>query len=170
MKGKEKQLSLGKIIAICCIIFAGIVFASEAQAGETTRVSVGGPEMQGNNGSYYPSISTDGRYVVFHSNANNLVPGDTNGQMDVFVHNRETGETTLVSVNSAGNQGNDTSSVPSISSDGRYVAFRSSATNLVPGGANGWQIYVRDLATGETTLVSMDSAGNQGNGDSYVSG
>jgi len=74
-------------------------------AGQTTRVSVASSGTQGNSGSGFPSISADGRYVAFHSNANNLVPGDTNGVSDVFVHDRNTGKTTRVSVASSGKQG-----------------------------------------------------------------
>ncbi len=72
------------------------------------------------------SISADGRYVSFASRASNLVSEDTNGYLDVFVHDRKTGETTRVSVDMEGNETNDDSSSPSISADGRYVAFRSS--------------------------------------------
>jgi Tol biopolymer transport system component len=79
------------------------------------------------------SISGDGRYVAFGSDASNLVPGDTNNETDVFVYDRQTGETTRVSVASDGAQGDRSSSDPDISADGRYVAFASFADNLVPG-------------------------------------
>ena len=74
---------------------------------------------------YDPSISSDGRYVAFRSEADNLVAGDSNDTMDIFVHDRQTGETMRVSVSSSGEQANGKSYGPSISPDGRYVAFSS---------------------------------------------
>ena len=133
-----------------------------------TRVSVDSAGNQGNNGSGDPSISTDGQKVAFTSNAPNLVPGDNNNSPDIFVRDLSTNTTTRVSVDSAGNQGNAFSSSPSISADGRFVAFQSDATNLVPGDTNNSNdIFVRDLLTNTTTRVSVDSVGNQGNGRSF---
>jgi archaellum component FlaF (FlaF/FlaG flagellin family) len=99
-------------------------------------VSVASDGTEGNGDSFVWSISADGRYVVFSSEASNLVPGDTNGKRDVFVHDRLTGQTTRVSVASDGTEGNNDSWAPSISADGRYVAFESEASNLVPGDTN----------------------------------
>ena len=118
-------------------------------AGKTERVSVttgGAQAVGGDLGSLYPNISADGRLVAFHSNATNLVPGDTNGVNDIFVRDRQTGRTERVSVSSAGAQSDaDSSNTPAMSADGRRVAFHSTATNLVPGGTNGkGQIFVRD--------------------------
>jgi uncharacterized repeat protein (TIGR01451 family) len=133
--------------------------------GETTRVSVASDGNEANGRSSNPSLSADGRHVAFTSFASNLVPGDTNGGYDVFVHDRETGETTRVSVASDGMQANSGSSNPSISACGRYVAFDSHASNLVPGDTNGiWDVFVYDRETGETTRVSVASDGSQGNG------
>src|SRR5207244_1451712 len=99
----------------------------------------------GNAHSSHPSISADGRYVAFQSYATNLVLGDDNGYIDVFVRDRQTGQTTRVSVDSAGLQGNDYSDSPSISADGSYVAFHAAASNLVPGDTNGKEdVFVRD--------------------------
>lgn len=143
------------------------VFVHDMQTSATTRVSVDSAGVQGNNNSSNPAISADGRYVAFESFASNLVAGDTNGSRDVFVHDRQTGTTTRVSVDSSGNQGNSDSSDSVISGDGRYVAFRSSASNLVAGDTNSSDdIFVYDIQTGATTRVSVDSSGNQGNGDS----
>ncbi len=144
----------------------GDIFVHDRQTGETTRVSVNSASEEGNGNARYPALSADGRYVAFYSTSSNLVPGDTNGRYDAFVHDREMGETTRVSVDSAGNEANDWSGYKGldISADGRYVAFESFASNLVPGDTNGyWDIFVHDCQTGETTRVSVDSAGNQAN-------
>jgi hypothetical protein len=100
--------------------------------GTTTRVSVATVGAQGDDASWYPSISANGRYVAFQSGANNLVPDDTNGAFDVFVHDQHKVQTNRVSVASDGTEGNGWSWFPSISADGRYVAFKSWASNLVP--------------------------------------
>ena len=140
------------------------VFVHDRKTGETTRVSVDSRGNQGNLGGNLPSINADGRFVAFDSTSSNLVAGDTNGERDVFVHDRKTGETTRVSVDSQGNQGNSFSRDPSISTDSRFVVFNSRASNLVAGDTNGEvDIFVHDRQTGETTRVSVDSRGNQGN-------
>ena len=142
-------------------------FVHDRLTGVTERVSVDSSGAQGNGGSYAPSISADGRYVVFYGDASNLVPGDANQQVDVFLHDRQTGATTLVSVDSAGAQSDDTSFNPTLSLDNRFVGFASRATNLVPGDTNGtWDSFVRDLQTGVTLRISVDSAGTQGNAES----
>jgi Tol biopolymer transport system component len=128
-----------------------------ADAPMTTRVSVSSDGAQGNAASVDASISGDGRYVAFHSWASTLVPGDTNGVSDVFVHDRLTHTTVRASVSSAGEQASGgvfggESLVPSISGDGRYVAFFSHATNLVSGKGTG--IYVRDLVASTTSFAS----------------
>jgi len=147
----------------------GDVFVHDRLTGQTTRVSVASDGTEGNDYSRRPSISADGRYVAFASLASNLVPGDTNGTWDVFVHDRLTGQTTRVSVASGGAQGNSGSWCPSISADGRYVAFQSYASNLVPGDTNGvLDVFVHDRLTGQTTRVSVASDGTQG--DSYSFG
>src|SRR4028119_1273663 len=98
-----------------------------------TLVSVDSAGNLGNNFSRSPSISADGRFVAFVSNASNLVPGDTNGETDIFLRDTLTNTTTGVSVDSAGKPGNLQSLDASISADGRFVAFYSSASNIVPG-------------------------------------
>jgi PKD repeat protein/Tol biopolymer transport system component len=138
------------------------VFVHDRQTGQTSRVSVASDGTQGNNGSFAPSISADGRYVAFFSDASNLVSGDTNDYMDVFVHDRQTGQTSRVSVASDGTQGNSISFDPSISADGRYIAFTSVASNLVSDDSNGdWDIFVHDQQTGQTSRVSVASDGTQ---------
>ncbi|MBI5606907.1 MAG: FG-GAP repeat protein [Deltaproteobacteria bacterium] len=144
------------------------IFVHDRQTGQTTLVSVASDGTQGNNDSWDPSISGDGRFVAFTSFASNLVPGDTSGRYDIFVHDRQTGQTTLVSVASDGSQANDSSYGSSISADGRYVVFQSSATNFVPANTkNGLDIFVHDRQTGQTTLVSVASDGTQANGYSW---
>lgn len=145
------------------------VFVHDRQTGVTTRVSVdsGGGQAVG-SGSDRPAISADGRYVAFGSGASNLVVDDTNGAYDIFVHDRQTGATTLVSVDSAGGQGNYISDFPAISADGRYVAFGSGASDLVADDTNSVaDIFVHDRQTGVTSRVSVDSQGNQGDRDSF---
>ena len=142
---------------------ASDVFVHDRQTGITQRVSVDSAGGQANGGSFEPSISADGRYVSFPSNATNLVPGDTNFAADVFVHDRQTGVTQRVSVDSAGGQANSTSVLSSISADGRYVGFPSDATNLVIGDTNNaYDVFVHDRQTGATERVSVDSAGGEG--------
>ena len=128
------------------------------------RVSLDSAGAQGNSHSYNPSISGDGRYVAFYSYASNLVAGDSNGYLDVFVRDRQTNTTTRVSVDSAGAQGNNSSRASSISGDGRFVTFQSDATNLVASDTNGrTDVFVRDRQTNITTRVSIASDGSQGN-------
>ena len=143
------------------------VFVRDLLTGTTERISVDSSGAQGNADSFWPSISADGRYVAFWSNASNLVPGDTNGVEDVFVRDRQAGTTERVSVDSSGAQGNNHSYFCSISADGRAIAFMSLASNLVAGDGNGtWDVYVRDRQTATTERVSVDSNGNGGNSDS----
>jgi Tol biopolymer transport system component len=148
-----------------------IVLGSIGWAQVTQRVSVDSGGAEGNNNSRDPSISADGRYVAFESAATNLVPGDTNSFYDIFVRDRQNGTTERVSVSSAGAQGDLTSYSPSISADGRYVAFYSFAANLVPGDTNGaGDVFLRDRQSGATERVSVSSGGVQGNSYSGVSG
>jgi Tol biopolymer transport system component len=138
------------------------IFVRDRQTKQTERVSVASGGTQGNASSGSPTISADGRYVVFDSYASNLVVGDTNGVRDVFVRDRQTGKTERVSVASGGAQGNGASHHPALSADGRYVAFASAATNLVPHDTNGREdIFVHDRQTGQTTRVSITSDGVQ---------
>jgi Tol biopolymer transport system component len=147
---------------------------ARAAPGTTERVSVASDGTQANNISGRrgaPAASADGQVVVFDSLASNLVPGDTNAFDDIFVRDRATGTTQRVSVSSTAAQGDNISSSPAVSGDGRVVAFVSNATNLVPGDTNGVRdIFVHDRATGTTQRVSVSSRGAQGNGASGGSG
>lgn len=119
------------------------------------------------SGSFEPDVTPNGRWVVFTSNALNLVPGDHNLAFDVFLRDRQTGQTQRISVTSSGAEANGDSTDPVISADGRYIAFASDATNLVSGDTNGaGDIFVRDRVTGKTTRVSTSSQGVQGDGES----
>ena len=146
------------------------VFVRDRLLGTTDRVSVdsGGLEGNSDSGNFGVSISADGRFVAFSSYASNLVPGDTSGDYDIFVHDRQLGTTERVSVDSGGAQANSASYICAISADGRYVAFESYASNLVPGDTNGYaDIFVRDRQLGTTERVSVDSGGVEGNFHSY---
>jgi Tol biopolymer transport system component len=139
------------------------VFVHDLQTGATERVSV---SSQGAEGSWHSStsaISNDGQFVAFRSSASNLVSGDTNGTDDIFVHDRQTRQTTRASVSSIGQEGNGDSWFPDISADGRYVAFFSYATNLIPNVSSSRQVYLHDRQTGTLTLVSASSSGEVGN-------
>ncbi len=137
-------------------------------APSTTRVSVTNAGAQSSGGANdAPAISSDGRYVAFASLSTNLVPGDTNAVSDVFVRDSVGGTTTRVSVSGAGAQSNGISDQPAISGDGRYIAFRSSASNLVASDTNGhYDVFVRDIVAGTTTRVSVSTSGTEGNDDS----
>lgn len=133
-------------------------------AGTTTRASVSSAGALPDDSSQSPVISDDGRYVAFTSWASTLVAGDGNGTADVFVRDLVVGTTTRISVSSGGAEGNNTSAGPSMSGDGRYIAFTSYASNLVAGDANGTaDVYVRDTLTGTTTRVSFTSTGGEPN-------
>ena len=139
--------------------------------GHDPASQLGQGGVEGNYSSYGQAISSDGRFVAFDSSATNLVPGDTNGAADVFVRDRQTGTTRRVSLGPGGVQGNACSHDPAISADGRFVAFASDATNLVPGDTNGSiDVFVRDRQTGTTRRVSLGPGGVQGDGVSYRPG
>jgi Tol biopolymer transport system component len=140
------------------------LFVRDRTTGRTTVVSVSSRGKLGNGHSLGPAVSGDGRFVAFESDASNLVPADTNFMRDIFVHDRLTRDTTRVSVGPGGAQADATSLDASISADGRYVAFISDASNLVPGGSTGRQAFVHDRVTGVTELVSVDTAGTESDG------
>jgi Tol biopolymer transport system component len=149
------------------------VFVRDRWANVTTRVSVSGDETQAVccEGSFAPVISTDGRYVVFTSDAPNLVPGDTNHTFDVFVRDRLAGATRRVSVSSGGVQANaEGQSYPGgISADGRYVVFESSSRTLVPDDTNlVADVFLRDVQAGITRRISLSRTGAQTDGGSYA--
>jgi Tol biopolymer transport system component len=150
----------------------GDIFARDRSTGETTRVSTTSRGAQPNGRSRDPALNANGRFVAFRSEASNLVPHDTNRAGDIFVHDRKTGATTRVSVNSSGRGAAGCGVTgcgcdPVLSADGRFVAFWSSATNLVLDDTNGaWDVFVRDRRRRRTNRVSVGPGGSEGKGSS----
>lgn len=141
------------------------IFVRDRQNGDTARVSLGMDGAEPNSFSEWPALSADGRFVIYQSGADNLVPYDTNMEPDIFLYDRQTGETARVSVTSAGAQASGASYEPAISADGRFVVFTSSATNLDPADADpAFDVYLHDRQTGATELISFDAGGAYGVG------
>ena len=146
------------------------VFVHDRRKKRTRRVSVKSNGAQADGSSGGPALSASGRFIAFGSRATNLVKGDDNAVDDVFVHDRKTKKTRRVSVRSNGVEGNDDSSHPSISANGRYVAFQSKASNLVRNDDNGVDdVFVHDRRTGKTKRVSVRSNGVEGDDRSLQS-
>jgi hypothetical protein len=170
-KTLKRVITALALIALFASSIPGTAVPVRAAAGEFTRVSVSSSEVEGNAYSRDADLSADGRYVVFWSGANNLVAGDTNDWEDLFLRDIQTGQTTRISVSSSGAQADNSSYLPAISGDGRYIAFNSDATNLVSGDTNGFtDVFLHDRQTGTTTRISLSPSGAQANGisDSYV--
>lgn len=152
------------LLAILASLLSGGVVSVQAASGDLTRISVDASGVEGNDMSRFASISTDGRYAAFESDASNLISGDTNNTSDIFVKDRVTGQVVRVSVDSTGVEANNSSSGTAISADGRFVAFSSDATNLVANDTNNTtDIFLRDLQLGITTRISVSSTGEQAN-------
>jgi Tol biopolymer transport system component len=154
------------VIGIFILLIAPNAFGQRTQLVSINNAGTSG----GNAGAYHvPTVSANGRFVAFSSDASDLVANDANGRPDVFMRDMQAGVTTLISVNSAGTgSGSDRSYGPGISADGRFVAFWSNAPDLVAGDTNGLQdVFVRDLVTGTTTRIRAGGAGNNANGQSY---
>ena len=158
------------IVAGCSLAVAALLFASSGWSGApaTERASVSSAGAEANGPSFGPALSGDGRYVVFTSDATNLSPSDTNGR-DVFVRDRQTGSTELVTIASDGAQANRPALFPAISDDGRYIAFQTDADNLVVDDTTGQSdIFLHDRQTGVTERVSLTASGAEANGDSFT--
>ncbi|MFN2298950.1 MAG: PA14 domain-containing protein, partial [Anaerolineales bacterium] len=137
----------------------------------TELIDTDSDEILGNEDSDNPSISADGQSIVFESFADNLLPPgeDTNANWDIYLRDRSTGTTSRISVAlDLLENPNDGSSQPTISDDGTRVAFLSAASNLVPVDTfNLWNVFVRDIPSETTILVSISATGGCANGDSY---
>jgi len=146
------------------------LFVCDRVTGIVTRVNVDSSGAEANAYCYFnsaQSMSADGNRVAFVSMASNLCANDTNGSVDVFVHDRANAVTERVSVDSSGSEANNSSDVCVLSADGNVVAFRSAASNLVSNDTNrSPDVFVRDLSTGSTERVSVDSSGGEADGDS----
>ncbi len=155
------------VLVIAFLVLPGVSGASAVPAVQMTLMSQDSSGGIGTAASGAPDLSRDGRYVAFHSKALNLVSGDTNGMQDIFVRDRLTGTTQRVSVTTSGLQANGPSANPSISGDGRYIAFQSDAANLVGSDSNETtDVFVHDRITGVTTRVSVSGVSQQATGGS----
>jgi Tol biopolymer transport system component len=175
---------LAALLAASVLVLAlgagGLALATAAGGGgepQTLLVSRAGSDGPGGDGnSVDPSISGNGRYVAFASRAGNLVPGVGGGRLEIYVRDMKTRQTVLASRadGPAGARAGGNSFGPSLSADGRYLAFTSTATNLSPEAVAYGNVYVRDLVAGTTTLVSRASApgnaaANDGSGSPSIS-
>lgn len=136
---------------------------------DNSIVRIEGQHGQPNGSSRFPRLSADGRRLVYVSLANNLIDDDDNGVADIFLYDRDSGETRRVSVASDGSPANRDCRTPAISADGRVVAFISASTNFVAADLRGVeQVFVHDIDTGATHLASVAPAGAPGNGTSFL--
>jgi Tol biopolymer transport system component len=169
-RGRARTL-LG--LALALALLASAMPPALSAEGGTERVSVDSTGADPDGDSQDPAVSADGRYVAFASEAGDLVAGDENSTTDVFVFDRMAGSTERVSLDTSGGNADDFSTAPAISADGRYVAFTSRASNLVPEDLNaGIDVFVRDRLSGTTERVSRDTAGadpNAGSSDPSIS-
>jgi PKD repeat protein len=140
------------------------IFIYDRLSQSLERVSVASNNTEGNSHSFSPSVSADGRFVTFYSISSNLAAGDNNRAVDVFVRDRNSGETRIVSTDSNGNPGNMASWQPVISADGQFIAFSSNASNLVSGDTNGVQdIFLYEMSSTNITMLSKANDGTPGN-------
>ncbi|OCQ99171.1 hypothetical protein BCD67_08345 [Oscillatoriales cyanobacterium USR001] len=140
------------------------IFFRDILNSVTSLVSVAtGNTTPGNAAARAFSMSSDGRYIVFGSESSNLVPGDNNGQQDIFLRDTSNSTTRLISISTGGTLGNNASENPSISNDGRYIVFKSAANNLVAGDNNNQaDIFLRDTLSSTTTLLPLGSSNATG--------
>lgn len=149
----------GAFLFLCAYVAPALAAAVGAKASLAPFPS--------NQPAYAPAISADGRYVAYFAFGSNIIENDTNGVADVVVADRVTGAQVRASVATGGSQANAESLFPSISADGRFVAFESRATNLIGGDTNGTtDVFVRDIASGATTRASTGASGQQADGPS----
>ena len=147
----------------------GDIFVRDRTTGVTERVNVDSAGNEALGHSDFGDISADGRYVVFTSNAPNLVPNDTNGWEDIFLRDRQLGTTERVNISTSGAQTSFWSTEPSVSGNGRYVVFISEDNQLVPNDFNGTNdVFLRDRQAGITTRVNVSSNGAEANSHSHM--
>jgi Tol biopolymer transport system component len=154
----------GRHVAFTSFDDDGQILVRDLTSDTTELASQSSSGHPGNSFSDNATISANGRYVAFSSDATNLTPLNPKTRRNEFVRDLNSGTTRQVNVSSGGKAGNGDCHKPSISANGRFVAFESKATNLVPGAVRGWQIYLRDLVKHRTTLISKSSAGKAANG------
>lgn len=144
------------------------VFVYDIEVDSIERISLDDLGNEGDDDSFDADISEDGRYVAFISRATNLVSGDINAKDDIFLYDRDTDTVELISLDSSDGPSNQDSSLPSISSDGRYVVFESFATDLVSGDTNAkTDVFMRDTLLDTTERVSVSDLEAEGNNDSH---
>lgn len=141
------------------------IFVYERNTQQTKRVSIHSNGTEGSSHSFAPSLSTDGHLIAFESFAPNIVTGDRNG-LDIYVHDQRTGLTERINLNNAGQQGNGAAKGAAISGDGRYVAYQSTGTNLVPGSNSFFNVYLYDRQQQDVQRLSEVSLGILGNKNS----
>jgi Tol biopolymer transport system component len=140
------------------------IFVKDLSSGSIRMASTTSSGGFAATNCWHPSISADGRYVAFVSDSANLAPGDSNGTWDVFVKDMSSGAVDIVSTSTDGINGNSYSENPSISADGRWVAFDSFANNLIGGDTNGtFDVFAKDRSTGKLRLASSATDGAKGN-------
>lgn len=143
------------------------IFMKDTSTNNISRISTDSSGNQANGGSWGPKISGNGKYIVYYSNATNLVSGDTNGYTDIFRYSVSSGVTELVSTSSAGVQANQQSFAPDIDSEGRFVVFTTQSTNLdITDTNSSYDIVLKDMSSGTATYVSQSDAGVLSNGNS----
>jgi len=144
------------------------VYDQDSERTEIVRPTINGQQVEPNGESGNPTLSADGRYVAFVSNATNLVsPALAEAKFNVYIYDRFSRAIELVSSGSNGLPADKDSQLPSISGDGQLVAYQSDATNLVPGDSNGKRdVFLFDVLTKRTRRISINSDGVQGNQDS----
>lgn len=151
------------------------VYVRDRLNNTTQLVSVSSSGSADNGYAQNPQISANGRYVVFNSNATNLVSGVTDGVLHVYIHDMNTGTTSIVDTSASGSAANNASQLPSVSADGQFVVFNSYANNLVSsptlsGGGGTQYIYLKNMSTGTVQLVSMGLSSTAPNGASQAGG
>lgn len=158
------------ILVVALVLAGGVVLRPGTEAlvpGVNELVSQSTGSTLGNNTTYTPEISGDGKFVAFRSSASNLVSGDTNGANDIFLRDIEQETTIRVSVSSLGVEANGASAAPRISHDGKYVVYSSAASNLVSDDTNGYaDAFVYNRMDGTTTRITVNTSGAEANNNS----